>query len=132
MTLLELAVLVLAVARVARLVTADTITEPLRQRILERWPGPLTQFTGDAAVFDHVEAEDATTRHGKALFREGDGWYAERPSLIGYLIECHWCVGVWVSVSLVVAFVLWPDVVWWPLVALAVAHAAGIVGQIDP
>lgn len=126
MTLLELAVLVLAVARVARLVTADTITEPLRQRILERWPGPLTQFTGDAVT------DQETTRHGKPLMRVGDAYYAESPSFVGGVVECHWCAGVWIAAALVASFVLWPDVVWWPLVALAVAHTAGIVGQIDP
>jgi hypothetical protein len=82
----DLAVDVLAAHRLTRLVTADVITEPARERLL-RW---------------------AYRRHGDTGSEPATGWtdYAEvdpdAPRL-ARLVTCRWCAGFYVSAGVVAA-----------------------------
>lgn len=80
----------LATYRVVRLITTDTLTEGWRYTVLRRWPpqtGPMIDPTG-APVPGSAETI---------------------PSWPVVLINCSWCMGVWIS-----------------LVAVLVAHFTGL------
>ena len=97
MTALLLIIAALAVARLARLIAEDKLLEPMRFWLGRRWPAD---------------------------------------SLRLYLVHCRWCLSVWIAA--VVAPLVWLlaglsdrfGVTAWlgiPLLALALAHAAGLV-----
>lgn len=80
MTLGVFALLALACYRVTRLVVTDELTQPLRDRVLRRWPPtnrPLLGFDGQP--------------------RPDTGRLA--PSWQVTLVNCSWCVGVWTSLA---------------------------------
>ena len=115
MTVLVLIVAALTVHRVTRLVVADTILEPLRWRILARWPADDTTFTDE-----WVTVNDTTTAGAPVVELEDGLWAATSPHWLGTLITCVWCASVWVATAVTV--VLWatatltlPPVVWWLL-----------------
>ena len=89
MTALLVAVAALATYRLTRLVTADKITEPLRERVTSRW--------------------------------------------LGYLVQCDWCLSIWVAPWPALAVVLWPDnrVVMVALIALALSAVTGFVSLVE-
>lgn len=101
MTALLLIVAALAVARLARLIAEDKLLEPLRFRLGRRWPAD---------------------------------------SLRLYLVHCRWCLSIWIAAA--VAPLVWLlggfsdrlDITAWvgiPLLALALAHAAGLVKAVE-
>jgi hypothetical protein len=106
-----LIVFALAVARVTTLVTSDRITRAPRERFLawawsRAWPNPEPSWQ---------------------VVRAGGG----DPPLLAYLIECPWCVSIYVAA---VAAPLWywlgtnPRVLV-PAVALAFSYVTGFLAQ---
>lgn len=89
----------LATARLTRLALDDLVTEPLRARIVE-WAG--------RSVHD-------TT-----------GMHAAHPRVLD-LLNCPWCISVWIGAGVVAARRLAPDV--WDPVARLLAYSA-VAGEV--
>lgn len=101
-TALVLTVYLLAVMRLVRLITADTILDPMRIAIARRARDP--------------ERPDPR--------RSGWAWLEE-------LLGCPWCVGLWLSVAAAgvpVALLGWP---WWSLLPLGLA-CSQLIGMAAP
>lgn len=105
------AVYALAVARLTRLIAADKLTEPLRERVqMKLWD----RVTGDRTV---------------TLMAMSDP-NADAPKLV-YLLTCPWCVSVYVAAAAA------PVVYWWgtapiffvPALALAFSHVTGLLAE---
>ena len=113
MTWLQFAILALAAHRVTRLITTDTILDGPRIWLLTRWPASDTVF--------------ADYRPGLMWVEASDGWMAERPSWLGDLVSCPWCIGFWISLMWVVLFAVAPQVGFWVGLPFAVSSIVGIV-----
>jgi hypothetical protein len=89
MTALLFIIAGLATYRVTRLITADKITEALRQRVTSKW--------------------------------------------LGYLVQCDWCLSIWLAPAPALAVVLWPDnrAVLVVLVALALSAVTGLLAMVE-
>jgi hypothetical protein len=98
----NLVILVLASARLTRLVVTDTLLQTPREWWLRRWPAEDTVF-GDSEVTGN------RLRTGVEVFREADGWYPVSPSMLGALITCVWCAGFWVAVLVWTAYQFYPE-----------------------
>ncbi len=104
----EVVIDALAAARLSRLVRTDRITAPAREVVLARAyrRRRLTMHPSVSSWSDHA-----------VLDRD--------PPKIAVLLDCPWCVGVWVAAAIAVAGRLAPRA-WRPAArALAVAYAAG-------
>lgn len=124
MTPATLAVDALAVYRLTRLVTADSIAEPARSHLIHAaysvaW-GPAAadvlaeSITGDpfASWTDHALTDPDVPR-------------------LAELLTCRWCAGWWIAVAVTVARRRWPHR-WAPVAeALAVAGAAALAGSLE-
>lgn len=77
----------------------------------------LTRLIAQDAIFDRPR-EWFTLRT--------DGTRAEP---LGYLVNCPWCVGVWVGAGLAVGIALFHGSPWfgWPIIALYLAQLAGML-----
>ncbi|OMB79276.1 DUF1360 domain-containing protein [Mycolicibacterium conceptionense] len=119
MTLLVLAVYVLAVMRLVRLINYDTILDPLRLWIARR---------ANAARAAAAEADAADMPTQFAVFdRRMARW-----NLLAHFLKCPWCVGFWGSLVTAVVPVLvigWP---WWSVfgVALACSYLVGLAAPL--
>lgn len=89
MTALLFIIAGLATYRVTRLVTADKVTETLRQRVKSKW--------------------------------------------LGYLVQCDWCLSIWIAPAPALAMVLWPDnrAVLVVLVGLALSAVTGLLAMME-
>lgn len=114
MTATDVAVDMLATHRLVRLVTADVITQPLRDRLVG-W---------------------AYRRHGDEGSEPATGWadYAEAdpdaPKL-ATLLTCRWCAGVYVAAGVVVARRLAPGPWGYAARALAASSAAALLAAVE-
>lgn len=125
------AILGLAAYRITRVVTTDSITERARER-LYRW----AWVEPDEAV----AYQAAWMRwNGDAPIVNGDAPVPPMPRRGGFrtyvneLFNCPWCLGVWVSIGLVVAWELVESshrsIVWLAILAAAVAGFQGFVAS---
>lgn len=105
----------LATARLTGLVTADALTEPLRDRLLRRL----------GTVLDPAAA--GTTPVLDRLYETH-----RRRWMIGKLVTCAWCSSMWISAAVV-------PIAWWhgtnpwaliPALILAASQLAGMVSDI--
>lgn len=99
---LVLIVYAVAVARVTRLINADTITDPLRVAIERR------------------------ARDSDRSDRERGRW-----ATLSYFVGCPWCVGMWLAL-LTTWFPIWlTGLSWWlyPLIAFATSHLVGVCAR---
>jgi hypothetical protein len=107
----KLVVDVLATARLARLVQRDTLTEPLRERIVAysyRGPNGLRPRPGELTWQQHAMLDD------------------DAPKLAD-LLDCTWCVAVWCAAFVTLARRTAPRL-WDPIATmLASAYAAAVV-----
>lgn len=101
-----LLILILGVFRITRLFVYDRITLFLRKPFVEEI---------------YLENES------------GEGYYEviykgnSVSQAIGYLLSCPWCMGIWVSVCVVIAYWLWPIVVFPILIVFAIAGGAALL-----
>ena len=108
-TTLDVLILVLAALstyRLSVLIATDLIMEPVREFWQRRWP------TSDFVYPENkVDAADLTqlTGHARAwpfkrevIFTDGE-WGSVNEYRMGYLIECFYCVSVWVAFGITVA-----------------------------
>jgi hypothetical protein len=110
---ISVVVFALAVARVTRFITADKLSESIRGRIvLALW---LRRAHGDRELVRLQRSNQA------------------EPPLLAYLIECPWCVSIYVAA--VAAPLCW----WWgdtpyaliPALWLAFSHVTGLLAKIE-
>ena len=106
---LDVLILVLAALstyRLSVLIATDLIMEPVREAWQRRWPVADFFYPDNA-----VEAEDLTQLTGKArawpfkrdvVYTEGF-WRNVKEYRTGALIECFYCVSVWVAFGITVA-----------------------------
>lgn len=113
----------LAVHRLTRLVTRDTITRPVRARIIAiaygtdewRWPNG-TVPVGEMSALTEPQWDQRPHDDDDA------------PKLAAFII-CPWCVGLWIS-GFVVAARRYAPVLWEPLArALATSSVAALVAS---
>lgn len=117
----DLAVDTLAIHRLTRLVTADTITRPLRVRVIAiaygtdewKWPNDTVP----------VGATNALSESDWDALPHGDD---DAPKLAAFIV-CPWCVGLWISFGVCVLRRYTPGV-WEPVArALALSTAAAVI-----
>lgn len=137
---LTLLIGVLASIRIVGLLQQDDFgpVEDLRSWIFHHWPGKNTEFyqsdvdgdsdygwtlktSGRAAFIDHhedLEGEEGDPPVKVPIF------VAVHPHPIGELYECPRCLGYWVSLGTVLAYLLVPYPIWLAvLVPLAMSQA---------
>lgn len=113
MTLVEC----LAVYRLARLVTTDTIAEPARERIIEAaymGAGRAELYRPTAVVYgwEHVVGQDAD------------------PPKLATLVTCRWCTSMWVALGVVFVARHLPG--WGPMAdALALSAVASLLARVE-
>lgn len=104
-SLIQLAVLILAVFRLTRLFMYDTITEFIRKPFLSI----TSEYNEEGELINFIEYK------GSGLRR----W-------IGMLLSCYWCVGIWSSMIIIGLFYFLPS--FFPLIlVLAVAGGSAIL-----
>lgn len=120
---------VLAVYRLTRLVTKDTLFQEARWWILRRWPSELTTFPRAVIKVEGTRAFLEDTGREVFLVENGTAdpdWMAVKPYKWTELLECPFCASVWIAIA-VVAMRVWWD--WWQYPALALA-LAGLVSLV--
>lgn len=124
---MNLVILALAVARLIRLVTQDSITQRLRERLLTRWPDASTEF-GDSEVTelatDALGFRTGTLQTGREVFRTTDAWYAVEPFKWSELLTCEWCLSIWIGVGAAAAYYFSPEITFWVSLPLALSFVA--------
>lgn len=105
--------------RLTRVVTLDTFTEPLRERLYDRWP-PDYERSGWRYEADL-----------KALIKRAPGTARPPVHWVGQLVECPWCIGFWLSGLVVLVAALVGDVPLPVLAWLAVSTLVGLIGEVD-
>lgn len=110
----------LASYRLTRIVTIDTFTEPIRERLYDRWPPDI-----DRAGWRYNPTMRGVVKRAPA----------DKPfpavSWIGQLVECPWCVGYWLSGAVVLVASLVGSVPLPLLVWFAVSTLVGLIGEVD-
>ncbi len=124
---MNLVILALAVARLTRLVTQDTITQGIRECLLTRWPDPSTDF-GDSEVTemttDSLGYRTGTLSSGRELFRTSEGWWAVDPFKWSELLTCDWCLSIWIGIGAAAAYYYAPEITFWVSLPLALSFVA--------
>jgi len=104
----------LAIFRLSRLITTDSLLDASRNWLLRRWPGTDTEFYETAMR----EVRTELTRLSGSV---PPVWIAAKPHWFGTWVECVWCVSVAVAVGVVAARQWWD---WWQWPALVAAGSA--------
>lgn len=107
--MLDLIIDALACARITRLVTTDTITRPLRARVIR---GAYNWQQGS-----RFSTDDMTEAEWDDQPRTDD----DAPKLAAFVV-CPWCVGLWVALGVVAARKILPTA--WSALARALALSA--------
>ncbi|KKL09784.1 hypothetical protein LCGC14_2562400 [marine sediment metagenome] len=129
---MNLVILALAVARLTRLVTQDSITQTIREWVLTRWPDASSEF-GDSEVTE--QATDAlgyrtgTLETGREVFRTTEAWYAVAPFKWSELLTCDWCLSIWVGIGAAAAYYLYPEITFWVSLPLALSFVAAWLNE---
>lgn len=115
----------LATYRLTRLATADAITQPVRDRIIEL----AYMVRGDAgAQVAKFEAE-----HGEMI--EGDWQFIveqdDVPPKLATLVTCRWCAGFWISGLVVVARAVAPRTWGKASKVLALSALAALIAGLE-
>mgnify|MGYP000016893282 CR=1 FL=1 len=124
MTPAALAVDALAVYRLTRLVTADSIAEPARSHLIH------AAYSVARGPAEADELDQSLTEHQFATWTDHALTDPDVPRL-AELITCRWCAGWWIALAVTVARRRWPNR-WAPVAeALAVAGAAALAGSLE-
>jgi hypothetical protein len=103
--ILDLILLGLATARLSDIISTDQIMEWLRQPF--------------------VKLEKTEVADREVQVRTGRGRGLKR--VIGELLSCPWCVGVWVAAFLSYAYFLFPGPVWLLILVMAISEIGSIL-----
>ena len=90
MTPFHLLVLAIAVYRATRFVTADTLTDSLREHLRDRTHRTMTRATGSGA---ETRVEERTDRFVSL-------W-------LWKLIGCPWCISIWIGALAIACVLTW-------------------------
>ena len=101
----DLVLLGLAAARLSDIISTDQIMEWLRR--------PFVKMETSEIAGREVETR---TGRGRGLRK-----------VIGDLLSCPWCVGVWVAAGLTYAYLLVPTVVWVFVLIMAIAEIGSLL-----
>ena len=101
----ELVLLGLAAARLTDIISTDQIMEWLRRPFVKM---ETTEIAGH-------EVQTRTGR-GRGLKK-----------VLGDLLSCPWCVGVWVAAGLTYAYLLLPAVIWVFILIMAIAEIGSLL-----
>jgi Protein of unknown function (DUF1360) len=101
----------LAVFRLTRLISIDTIMERPRKRLLDT----ATRIAFEDATSNHNRPTPITTN----VF--GKAWE---------MITCPWCLSVWLAVPVVAFTKLIPGVWLYPALALALTAVTGLLSEL--
>jgi hypothetical protein len=122
----------LAIYRLTRLVVRDSLLDPLRWWVLNRWPTSDTTFP-DSLVLERRTVGGHTVgklRTGIDVWlstkTDSDGdvlWEADRTYKLSELVECPFCASIWIAFAVVALRQWWG---WWQYPALGLA-LAGVV-----
>jgi len=113
----ELATDALAIARLARLVPHDVISQGPRQAVI-RWAYARDGRAGDLAELEEWGGPEEAVETDR------------NPPKLARLITCPWCAGMWVALGVVAARRVAPGL-WRPLArALAASQVAGLVANL--
>lgn len=98
-----------AAARLTRLTTRDTITEPLRNAVL------------------YNRGQRQARRNNEPLPPPTSPRRAHTRLWLHTLITCDWCAGMWIATACTLAAWQWHDTTWYLIAAgaLTTAHAVG-------
>lgn len=124
----------LAAHRLTRLVTADTITQPLRDRVLAwAWHARAQEvlLTAHSAGLPSERTHD--------LRRLPEGWIQEAmetkaledPPKLATLVTCRWCAGVYVAAAVTALRAVEPRGWGWVARGLACASAAALWASLE-
>jgi hypothetical protein len=109
-----LALTALASYRLTRLVTTDTLLEPWREQVFNRWPPTWDRarlrWTSEHRHVMRAPEDTVPVRH----------W--------AKLLDCSWCAGVWVTAAVVLATRHHPRRV---LTWLGLSTVVGMIGSVD-
>lgn len=101
--ILTFIVAILATFRVTSLIVEDTITEPLREFWWRRFPTSGFYYekfrvndTNDSHTVGFVKAWPFRRR---VLNRSSGNWVSDKSYKLGELIECPYCISVWVAAA---------------------------------
>lgn len=121
---LELLVDVLACYRLVRLVTADTITGPLRWRVI-RWSYLRAGHDADLVPLGpNLDGMVDDDLHQAQMEHE-------LPPKLATLMRCRWCAGVWIAGGVTAARWLEPGL-WNPVgYGLAIAAVAVLLAGLE-
>lgn len=124
--MIRLLVDAVAVYRLTKLATDDSITQPIRDRIIEA--AYTAEGRAEQARYAHL------ARRAKLTMEEGD-WQEvveedELPPKLAVLVTCRWCAGMWVALGLVY---LVRRRAWWPAMsdALALSAAGALLAGLE-
>ncbi|MGO4886880.1 DUF1360 domain-containing protein [Anaerobacillus sp. MEB173] len=102
---IDLVILILASFRLTRLIVFDEITSFIRKPFLT----VTYQENEDGQLVENIEFKGKGLRY----------WF-------GVLLSCHWCVGIWASLGIVMLFFYFPLFNFFLLV-LAISGAASFI-----
>lgn len=121
----RLVVEAVAAYRLTKLITADGITQPLREAVI-----------ADAYERAHRTGEAHAISAELGAETKPDEWQQiatadEEPPKMAQLITCRWCTGVYVSVGILVVRWWWPKL--WEQVAdgAALSAAAALLARLE-
>jgi hypothetical protein len=104
----------LAVYRLAKLITADTITEPLREKLRQA----ALRKDGRTIAADHEQGYAIMDFAAKTKL----AWLFE-------LVTCPWCVSIYAATAVVALTKFIPGIWQYPAMGLALSAAAGFLAE---
>ncbi len=104
-SVLDLVLLGLAAARLSDIINTDEIMQWLREPF--------------------VRLEETQVAGQEVMTRVGRGRGFRR--VIGDLLACPWCTGVWAAAGLTYLFFIWPSIIWLLILVLAVAEISSFI-----
>lgn len=133
MTPAEAAIDALAAYRITRLITTDTITRPLRARVIRfayyGEPGPVPQMPSAGGPWTSP-ASPRARRIDWSEWEEHAITDEDAPPLAEW-VTCRWCAGVWAAAGVTIARRVAPRL-WSPVaVVLATSAAATLVAGLE-
>ncbi|WP_068672589.1 DUF1360 domain-containing protein [Oceanobacillus sp. Castelsardo] len=105
----EFVLFVLATFRLTRLIVFDKITTFIRNPFLDE----VEETEADGRVVTYIEIKETGIKR----------WFGE-------LLSCYWCTGTWCAVFLFGLYYVWPTIMEFVIIVLAIAGAAGFLESI--
>jgi len=99
-TLLSAVLLVGSVARLTRLASEDTITQPIR----------------DVLLFNRQQRKAMQAGHDAPAPKRR--WASRLRVWVHGLVTCPWCVSIWLAAGVVACFWAWHDTTWMTAIGL--------------